>query len=88
MLGGSGVGARAIGGTCKGGGIGGSIGASAIIELAKNGGGGGGGKIKPPPLGEVDGFGATGARGGGGGGKGTVELLLAGRDAFRDVPHV
>lgn len=80
--------ARAIGGTRKGGGIGGSIGASAIIELAKSGGGGGGGRIKPP-LGGVGGFGgATGAGGGGGGGKGAVELLLAGRDAFRDVPHV
>jgi len=77
-----------MGDTRKGGGIGGSIGASAVTELAKSGSGGGGGRIKPPPLGEVGGFGATGAGGGGGGGKGAVELLLAGRDAFRDVPHV
>lgn len=88
LLGGSGVGARATGGTRRGGGIGGSIGASDVTTLAKSGGGGGGGRTKPP-LGGVNGIpGATGTGGGGGGGKGIAELLLAGGDAFRDVPHV
>lgn len=80
------MGARAIG-TRRGGGIGGSIDASDVAMLAKSGGGGGGGRTKPLPFGEVNGLGATGT-GGSGGGKGAVELLLAGNDAFRNVPHV
>jgi len=90
LLGGSGVGARATGSTRRGGGIGGSIGASDVTTLAKSGGGGGGGRTKPVPFGEVGGPDATGTGtgGGGGGGKGVVELLFAGSDAFRDVPHV
>jgi hypothetical protein len=91
LLAGSGVGARATGGTRRGGGIGGSIGASAVAEvadtviaapLAKRSGGGGGGRMKD------GGFGTTfGAGGGGGGGKGPVVLLFAGSDPFRDVPQ-
>jgi len=83
-VGGSGVGARATG-TRKGGGIGGSIDASDVMTLAKNGSGGGGGRTK---LLSVGGFGVTGIGDGGGGSKGAVELLFAGNDAFRDVPHV
>lgn len=70
LFGGSGVGARAIGNTCNGGGMGGggSIDASACValEAARNGGGGGGEKKRP----WLDELVAAGSRGGGGGGKG------------------
>jgi len=58
------------------------------MTLTKNGSGGGGGRTKLLSVGGLDGFGATGIGAGGGGGKGAVELLFAGNDAFRDVPHV
>lgn len=86
LLGGSGVGARAIVGTWRGGGIGGSIGALVTETLVKSGNGGGGGKTKPV-LGGAGGIGAIGGIGGGGGGKGDVGLFV-GNDAFRDVPQV
>lgn len=88
------MGARhATGGTARrGGGIGGgSIGASvapdvtAATLLANRSGGGGGGRANADA-----GFGAAfeAGGGGGGGGKGAFVPLLAGSDAFRDVPQI
>lgn len=87
LLGGSGVGTRAIGNTCNGGGIGGgSIDASARVAFpARNGGGGGGGWNKLLWFRSTEGAGGGG--GGGRGGTGAGELFTD-NDAFRDVPHV
>ena len=92
LLGGSGVGTRAIGSTCNGGGIGGgSIDASArVASPARNGGGGGGGWKKELLWFRLD-WSAEGAGGGGGGGRGGTGAgveLFTDNDAFRDAPHV
>lgn len=59
-----------------------------LATLTTSGGGGGGGRTKPLVLDNGPEAVGIGGGGGGGGDKGPVEPLLAGSDAFRDVPHV
>lgn len=70
--------------------MGGSIGASVSEPLEKKGGGGGGGSSTLPMFEELEEFAESGRRAkGGGGGAGAADVgLLAGKDAFRDVPDV